>query len=170
MTYSGGKRLRLIKDSLANVIDQALSDLGWYSTTSWFTPVTFVNEPVNPADKVSVNTVGLSFENFTPTEAELGSLMDRIEWEFFVDIFGEDSSTGVHLAGDILDALKGKMPSIGRTDPSFTVLDYTQSPSPALFRCDLEEVEMAKVRESEYQHEKNFYTVGGYVIDYYSGE
>ena len=168
--FTGGTRMRLIKDSLAAVIDTALTDLGWYETDRWFTPVTFNDEPLSSSEKVPVNSVGLSFEDFFPREAELGSLMDRIEWEFFVDIYAEDSSVGVHLAGDILDALKGKMASIGRTDPSFMVMDYTQSPSPPLFRCELEDLEMAKVRETEYQHEKNFYTVGGYVIDYYAGE
>lgn len=168
--YTGGARLRLIKDNFADLIDDILSDRGWYQTNSWFTPVSFSDEPLSSAEKVPANSVGLSFESFTPTEFELGSSLDRIEWEFFVDIYAEDSSVGVHLAGDLLDALKGKMASIGRTSPSFTVKDKTQSPSPPLFICDLEEIEMAKVRESEYQHEKHFYTVGGYVIDYYAGE
>lgn len=168
--FTGGTRLRLIKDSFADLVDQTLNDLGWYETGRWFIPVTFMNEPLDSADKVPLNSVAVSFEDFYPREIELGSLLDRIEWEFFVDIYAEDSSVGFHLAGDVLDSLKGKMASIGRTDPSFTVFDKTQDPSPPLFVCEIEQVELAKVRESEYQHRKNLYTVGGYVVDYYAGE
>ena len=168
--YSGGLRRRLIKDSLAKMIDFKLDALGWYATDSWFTPVTFIDEPLLPADKVPENSVSLAFENLYPSEAELGSLLDRIEWEFFVDIYAEDESAGIHLSGDVLDLLQGKFASLGRTDPSFEVLDFTQDPSPKLFTCSLEELELSKVRESEYQHRKHFFTVGGYVVDYHAGE
>lgn len=167
MSFEGGTRLRLIKDSLALLLDNSLSSLGWYEEDRWFTPVTFIDEPLSSSDKVPVNTVSLSFEDDFSEEAELGSNMERVEWEFFVDIYAEDSSAGTHLSGDIKGLLKGKMSNLNRTKPILEVLDLTQDPSPLAFYCDLERIESAKVRESEQQHHKNYYTVGGYVVDYH---
>lgn len=166
MSFEGGTRRRLIKDSLALLLDNSLASLGWYEKNKWFTPVTFIDEPISSSEKVPVNTVSLSFEDDFSEEAELGSNMERVEWEFFVDIYAEDSSVGTHLSGDIRDLLKGKMSGLNRTKSTLEVLDLTQDPSPSAFYCDLEGIESAKVRASEQQHRRDYYTVGGYVVDY----
>lgn len=168
--YTGGLRHRLIKDSLSAMVKASLDDLGWFNDTSWFTKVNYVDSSIDPADNVPVNTVALTTEDFHTTEAELGSDLEQVRWECFVDIYAEDEATGLHLSGDILDILKGKMPNIGRIGSGFNVLDYTQDPSPFIFRCDIEEVTKARVREWEKPHEKFWYVVGGWIIDYYGSE
>lgn len=164
---TGGLRKRLIKDNLYFGMYNSLDSLGWFSNTLSEYPVELLTEQIDPLIEIKPNKVGISSEDITNTEMELGSNLSEDSWEIYFDIFGENEAVSIHLSGDIYDILRGKIS--GGLD-RLNVYDLTQVGQPFLFSCDIEEVEIARVREWERPYNKYWWVVGCLVRDSYYGE
>lgn len=152
------------------MLDKALDDLGWYTSTLVDNPVELLSESVMNPEEIKPNKIAISAEEMMTREWELGSDLDEYSWDIYIDIFAEDEITGIHLSGDIYDILKGKMSSIGRTSSTLEVYDLRDDGQPHLFTCELRGIEQGRVREWSKEYSQFWWVVGMSVIDYYQGE
>lgn len=166
----GGMRKRLIKDNFYWMVYNSLRQLGWFDGNLSSMPVTFVTEQLDARTEIKPNKIGLSAEETTSQEIEMGSNLEESSWDLYFDIFAEDESVGIHLTGDIYDILRGKIESIGRTGPSFKVYDLRSEDEFYLFTCDLINIEDSRVREWDAPFNKYWWVIAVTVVDTYYGE
>lgn len=169
---TGGLRRRIIKDNFYYMIHDALSGLGWFSSPLTLSnyDVTLVTEQIDPQTEIKPNKIGISTEDLRSFNIEMGSNLEQYNWSIYIDIFAEDESTGIHLSGDIYDVISGKMESLGRTGPVLDVYDYLTDGEPYLFTCELENIQMERVREWDKQFNKYWWVIGCDIVDTYFGE
>lgn len=149
-TFEGGLLDRVVFDSFVHMIRDSLDQLGWFDVVdSERTPVTLITTPVSLHDEIQPNTVAIQFEDQFDEPAEIGSNLTFDNTMAWVEIYPESMAIGRHIAGDVRDILRGKMPSIDRTDPSFEVLDFPSGVDPpaVLFLADISKVEVHRDRE-----------------------
>ena len=170
MGYAGGMRFRLIRDNFENMLRVSLADLGWFDSGRSHAPVSLVSKPVDFNVEIKPNLIGISPEDMSGTELELGSNLEELRWDYYIDVFAESDAVGLHIVGDIQDILKGKMPSIGRSRPNFSVLDLAAASPSHLFYCHLEGVEFGRQRNFGKAHMQYWWTLYVAVIDTYYDE
>lgn len=170
MAYVGGLRARLIKDSLYNMLHQALEDLGWFDSGRYHKPLRFPATPVDPMTKVDLNTVALGELGTIDTDAEMGSYLTERAWSMYVDVFAENDTVGLHLARDIQDILQGRFNSIGRTRPALDVYDYTQATPTLIFVCQFDLVSIDRAQSFTDAWQRNWYSVAILLLDVYTDE
>ena len=168
--YVGGRRRRLIKDNFYNLINDSLDALDWFDPSRKHKPVSVVNSQIDNSDEIKPNVVGISTEDLVSEDMELGSNLESNIWSVFVDVFAESENLGLHLAGDIYDIVRGKLPSIGRTDSSFEVLDLSAATPSSLFVCEFESIELGRNRDWAKPYNKFWWTVALEIVDFYSDE
>lgn len=168
--YVGGIRLRLIKDNFQAMIEDSLDQLGWFNAGRKHMPVRVVGTQFDDGEEIKPNVVGISTEIVTNLEMELGSGLEENKHTYFVDIYAENEDVGLHLAGDIYDIVRGKMPSIGRSSPYFNVLDRTQATPTTLFVCEIDNVDVGRSRDWAKGFNRYWWTIGLDVTDYYDNE
>lgn len=139
-TIEGGLRSRFIRDSLEQLVVGGLTQLGWFGPGRDHSPIAIVEAPNDWDDPVEINSLTFADGGENDTELELGSLATEDTWTYYIDFYAEDESLGLHLSGDVRDILRGKLPSIGRTNPALPVYDYRQATPPIVFYCYLENV------------------------------
>jgi hypothetical protein len=166
-TPTGGLRLRLIADSIGNMIEDSLTQLGWLTPSLERSDVRFTTEQLDPNVQITPNTVGLSTDDELGEEVELGSGLMENRWDMYVDVFAENTDVGLHLAGDIRDIIRGKMSSIGRIAPICWVYDLRNATPDQLFYVEFEDVDM--VRDKSWRQPKNrfWWTIHMVVLDSY---
>lgn len=169
-TITGGLRLRLIRESLFAMIEDALDQLDWFDGTRPHLPVTFLSKNLNHDVQIDPNTGALTDENMASDEVELGSLMAEHRWIFYVDFFAESDALGLHFIGDVKGILEGRMNSIGRDDPSFTVYDYRQATPPSIATCQIEDVTTDRAHGFLKPWLEHWYAAQFTVLDYYADE
>jgi hypothetical protein len=143
--YEGGLLDRVVFDSFVRMVRESLDQLGWFDVAaSGRTPLTLLTTPVEFHDEIPTNAAIIQFEDHYDDPGEIGSTLTFDRTMAWVDIYPESLALGRHLAGDVRDILRGKMPSIGRDDPSFEVLDLPGGvdPPPVLFLVDITDVEI----------------------------
>ena len=84
---TGGLRRRLIKDNLYYVVYDSLAQLGWFNGNNSNKSVTFVAEQIDTRTEIKPNKVGLSAEDLSNDNIELGSNLDEYRWNIYLDIF-----------------------------------------------------------------------------------
>lgn len=147
MTYVGGLRARLVRDSVYRTIEKGLRDLGWFTSHASRSPVQLLPEPVALDREVPRNTLALGDEIDDETALELGSGLSEFRWSMFLDVYAENDSIALHLVGDVAAIMGGRMPSIGRSAPVVDVWDYTLATPVAIFRVEVENVRTAKAHD-----------------------
>lgn len=163
----GGLRARLVRESLFNTLNDSLDALGWFDHDRQHQPIEFLSAAVDDTTEIKFNTVAIADADLTTIEAEIGSMLTEHRWSFYVDIYAENNALGVQLAYDIKDILEGRMPSIGRTDGSFTVYDY-RSATPTMFTiCQIENVMVDRAQGFTEPWRRWWYSVALTVVDYY---
>lgn len=166
MAYTGGKRLLCIQDSFYRMVKDSMDDLGWLtSNPGTRADVTILAEQINPGTEIKPNKVGISSEDLTESEMEMGSNLAENRWDIYIDIFAENEFVGVALAGDIFDILRGKISAIGRTESAFDVYDYVDDS--VIFQCDLDNVEVNRVRDWDRPYNKYWWVVACQIVDTY---
>lgn len=170
MAYVGGLRARLVKQSLYEMINTALDDLGWFDSGRQHSPINFVDEEVANNLEVPMNTLSLADGDNVSEGIEMGSTLSEHRWAFYVDFFGENDAVSIHMSHDIKDILEGRMPTIGRTGPIYTVYDYTQATPPALFTCEISGVSLDRARNFPKPWQKYWRSVAFLVSDEYADE
>lgn len=169
MTYTGGRRYRLIFDSLYHMLHDSLEELGWFEAHSSHSPLLFPYEGIENDTQVPFNTLALSDEDISDWDAELGSNMGEITWTMYVDFYAESKPIGVHVINDIRDILQGRMPAIGRSHAVLEVLDYSLATPVEIFYCGIEDVMVDKAQNFPDAYRKNWYTCRFTVVDHYGG-
>lgn len=168
--YVGGKRLACIQDSFYRMVSDSMGELGWLtSVPGTRSDVTILAEQINPGTEIRPNQVGISSEDLTDREMELGSNLAENRWDIFIDIFAENEFVGVALAGDVFDILRGKIAAISRTGTAFPVYDYTDDS--IMFNCYLENIEINRIRDWDRPYNKYWWVVACQIVDtYYDDE
>lgn len=125
MTVVGGLRTRLIRDSYRNLIVDSLTALGWFDDDRRHKPIHLVDRPAKWDVPIIENGLVITLETRSGIDAELGSIATIDTWTSYVDFYAEDDDVGLALTGDVREILRGRFPGIGRTDPSFEIMNYT---------------------------------------------
>jgi len=170
VTVVGGLRARLIRDSVFHVVDDALRALGWYDEVAGRAPVTLRPTPYPLDEQVPPNTVALSDETDDATEMELGSDLSEFTWGMFADVYGENDAVALHLAGDVADALAGRMPSIGRGRPVVDVYNYTLATPVVIFTVEVIDVRKDRAHGFPQPWLRFWRSVSFRVVDAYEDE
>ncbi len=163
----GGLRARLVRESLYNTVYNALDGIGWFDAGRQHQPVSFVSAPVDDEAEIKFNTIAIADADIDSVEAEIGSLLSEHRWTFYIDVYAENNALGMQLAHDIKDILEGRMPSIGRSDPSFVAYDY-RGATPVMFTtCQIENVMVDRAQGFPQPWRRWWYSVALTVIDTY---
>jgi len=169
-TLVGGLRLRVIQDSMRQLVEEGLDGIGWFESGRQHEPVNLVegepdwNEPIEP------NSVAVNLDTSTGFDAELGSNLQEERIVCYVDVYAEDDAVGMHLSHDIRDILRGKMPSIGRTEPTLEVYDFSAATPDVIFNCDIEDVTWDRGRSFTEKHLRHWFVVACDLVDVYGDE
>lgn len=123
-TLVGGVRTRMIQDSFRNMIVDGLTDLGWFDTNRKHRPIRIIDRPNKWDDPIEFNSMVISLEDRDDSYGEMGSNYMIDTWTAYIDFYAESDPLGMQVQGDVRDILRGKIPSIGRTDSCFDVYDY----------------------------------------------
>lgn len=166
----GGLRGRLIKESFYRMLDTALDDLGWYEEDSWFQPVQLRAVAVSDQEEITPNVIAIADDDDTDEEIEMGSNLSEFRTTYFVDVYGENNAVGLHIARDIRDLIKGRMPSIDRDSPSMPVLDYSQATPTELFTVDFENVQLNRAHDFPKEWQRYWYSIYLEIVDWYGDE
>jgi hypothetical protein len=165
-TYVGGKRLACIQDSFYRMVSDSMGDLGWLtSNPGTRQDVTILAEQINSGTEIRPNKIGISSEDMTGANWEMGSNLSEDRWDIFIDIFAENEFVGVALAGDIRDILRGKIGEIDRLHANFPVYDYEDDS--IMFYCQLENIEINRIRDWDRPYNKYWWVVACQIVDYY---
>jgi hypothetical protein len=166
----GGLRARLIRESLFNTIHDALAGLGWFDAGRQHEPITFLSAPVDDREEIRFNTIAIADADISSLDWEIGSVFSEHSWTLYVDIYAESNALGMQLAHDIKDILQGRLPSVGRNEPSFNVYDYRDA-TPSMFTtCQIDNVMVDRAQGFAEPWRRWWYSVGVTVLDYYGTE
>ena len=170
--YVAGIRTRLIRDSLINMVTESLRSLGWFDENRQHLPINVLTSEVPEGEDVPYNTLAFADDDIVTDDQELGSLFAEHRWSWFIDFFAEDNSIGVHLIQDVRAILQGRLPSIGRSDPSFPVFDYATSATSTtkLFTCHIEDVATHRAHGFPRAYQRYWHSVSFEILDYYGTE
>lgn len=168
--YTGGLRARFIKDSVYNMVRDALDDLGWFDPGREHMTVTLLPEPLEDEEAIRPNLIALDDDAILSGDSEMGSNLSTHEWDMVFDIYAESASLGQHLAIDIRDILQGRMSTIGRHAPIVKVYDYAQATPVEIFKCDLENISYDRARSATKSWQKHWFIVFFTVVDEYRDE
>jgi hypothetical protein len=167
----GGLRARLIKDNVVNMIEDSLNSLGWFDANRSNMSLIVVDESVEESEEVKPNIISVTEEDVYDFDLELGSNLAEFNWQYYVDIYAEDTAVGLHLATDVRDILQGRFStSTGRDRTSVPVYDLRMATPELLFYVDIDGVFLSRSRVSYKPHHKFWWVVGFSVVDEYGSE
>lgn len=168
MTFiEGGLRSRLIRDSLEQLVITTLTDRGWLDTGRRHSPIRIIPEPQDWNEPIEINSMAISGGDSIDDPMELGSNLTEDTWTYYVDFYGEDESIAIDVMGDLRDSFRGKLPSIGRTDPTLPVYDFREDPPVVAFYCDLENVVFDRGRGTDQPWLRYWFALRVDVVDEY---
>lgn len=166
-SVDGGRRIRFIHDSLRNMVEDSLRELGWFDST-WARDLTISTGEVDWQQPIEPNRVAVSIDNTADDQAELGSDATVDAYVGYVDVFAESDPVGLHLGGDIRDILRGKHPAAGRDSARLEILDWAQATPPVLFTVDIEDVLMEQPRDLDRPYLKHWVSIRFVLVDDYN--
>lgn len=166
----GGLRARFVKDSCYHMINGALTQLGWFNTSAYHSPITFVATQQDTTTEIPYNTLALADEGLSTQPGEIGSNFADHTWPFYLDFFAENDTVGLHMIRDMKDVLEGRMPSIGRTTSTLDVLDWTKATPPMLFFVDIESVRVDRAHGFAEPYLRHWYSCMFDIVDHYGDE
>ena len=169
----GGRRARLIKNSVYTLIQEGMDELGWFDTGRQHKPVKLIPERKEWNDEILPNLVTVTEEDIDEHSMELGSNLTEFWWEMMVDVYAENSAVGLDLATDIRDLLSGRFTTVSSVGPNIDVYDLANlgaTPVP-LFTVEIENVSMGRVRrDAPKPYQKYWWVVFFRVVDAYADE
>jgi hypothetical protein len=172
--YVGGQRARLIHANIFNMVKQNLADQGWLDPDRDHAPIQVVPDQIPEDQEVKPNVIAVSVEDIHEQQAEMGSDLSTKSWNYYIDVYAESKSFGLHLATDIVDSLRGKISTISRPGPSVVVYDLSvQSATPVpLFDAEIDEDTLQLNRSRFYQHpyQQHWWVINFEVQDTYAND
>lgn len=167
----GGRRTRFISDSFYEMVRSSMEALGWFDDGRQHSSIEMVRVDPNWDEPTKLNTLALLDSDIVDDDLEMGSNYTEDRWTVYADFYGEDDSIGKHVAGDLRDILRGKMPSIGRSRPIVPVYDFSVTPDPPfLFNVEIENVVLDRSHNATKPWMKHWYSVRAELVDGYGDE
>lgn len=170
MTYVGGLRARLVRDSVWHAVDDALRALGWYEPAASHSQVQFLPEPVDDSAEIPLNSLALGDTVDQSSPAEMGSPLADFRWDMHVDVYAENDSMALHLVGDVQAILAGRLPSIGRSAPVIAVWDYTLATPVVAFAVEVESIQTGRATGFSQPWLRFWRTCSFVIVDAYGTE
>lgn len=170
MTYVGGLRARLIRDSVWHAVDDALRALGWYETVASRADVVLLAEPVAQGTAIDFNSLALGDEDDTPEPIEMGSGLSQFSWDMHLDVYAESDALSLHLVRDVAAILAGRLPSIGRSRPVVDVWDYSLATPVVIFAVEVDQVRTDKANDFPQPWLRYWRSCSFVILDAYDNE
>jgi hypothetical protein len=166
-TLVGGLRVRMIRESLYQMLHDSLDQLGWFNTNRKHAPINFPSDPADRDEQIPLNTLSVSVEDMTDRETGLGELEVEEEVTYYVDFYAENDAIGLEMIHDIRDILAGRHLAAGRSRPQFDVYDYRQATPPVVGVAQIEDIFTDKARDFPKPWLKHWHACHFKVIDTY---
>lgn len=170
MTYSGGLRHRLIRDSVYKYVVNGLTTLGWFNDEPWHLAITVRPDAVSDNEEIVLNVLALADEGILSIDQELGSYFAEHRWNVYWDFYAESETIGLAVIHDIRDILDGRYPSIGITQAQCPVLDFTQATPSQIFTVDFEDVQVDRAHGFPKEWQRVWFSCNFTIVDYYGSE
>lgn len=166
----GGRRVRFIRDSMRNMIRDAMADRGWLSPGRRHAPITIISRTSDWDEEVAMNTLAISLGDVSDFELELGSNLMEDRHTCYLDFYAESETLGLEVAHDLRDILRGKIASIGRTDSVLDVYDYSLATPVRIFGCLLEDIVVDRASGFSEAWRRNWFAIRCDIVDEYGDE
>lgn len=160
----------MIRDSYRNMVVEGLTSLGWFDANRRHLPFAVTDRPQKWDDPIRFNSLVISLEDRIDAEAELGSNLTVDTWTSYVDFYAESDDLGLQVMGDVCDILRGKMPSIGRTQPSFEAFDYREDPPEMFTTIQVQNILEDRARNFPNEWQSHWFVVRADLEDEYMDE
>jgi hypothetical protein len=155
---TGGKRDRLIHESIIQNLTAHLTSLGWFAGGRYHAPVTIVDEFPDDNAEVADNTLAVSLGDGGGADLELGNNDEIHELTIFCDFFAENDAVGRHLRGDIYEYF--------RANDQQPVYDYSDIGDPQFATVEiLDDIEKRKPERAVNVWQKHWYVVSFTLVD-----
>lgn len=168
MTISGGRRARLIQDSVRLQIISALSELGWFDADRRHAPLRYRAKPADWAEEIARNTFSITMEDVDDSPSEMGDGTTDDLRVFYIDFYAENDSVGYHFVGDCRDIIDGRLPSIGRTGPVFDIYDFDLATPASFVQVDVERIVTDRVESQPRPWQQHWHFVRFDILDDHS--
>jgi hypothetical protein len=145
MTPIGGLRARLLHDSLQEAVKDGITALGWFDPGRSHRPIQFLNAPAAWDSEITANSMVVTARSRITDWVEVGSALSQDLVVMGVDIYGETDSFTSHIANDVRDLLRGRLP-VGPQRGSLAILDYRMATPTPLGHAVITEVRVTRVR------------------------
>lgn len=160
----GGLRDRMVFESFGWMLKDALTQLGWFEPGRSHAPINWRTSVVPEAEELPINTLAVSSEDSRHTDMEIGSGLSEDRSVIICDFYAQSDALGRHLAGDVRDILRGKMPPI-REDSSFMVYDWRDEPPSPLFYADIEGVMLDRAHGFDAPFRRHWFSVLAQLVE-----
>lgn len=161
---TGGLRDRMVFESFARMLYDALAQLGWFDPDRAHEPIVWRTSIVPESEELPKNTLAVSSEDASSEYIELGSNLSEDRFTIVVDFYAQNDALGRHVAGDVRDILRGKMPPV-RDDTEFVVYDWRVEPPTPLFWADIEDVALDRAHGFDAPFRRHWYSVMAAIVE-----
>lgn len=163
----GGLRVRMIRESLYQMVRDSLDELGWFNPNRKHEPVSFPSEPADRDEQITLNTLSLSVEDASDVPTGLGESDVEERVLYYIDFYAENDAIGLEMAHDIRDILAGRHTGTSRTSSNLEVYDFREATPPVVGVVHIENVEVDRAHTFPKPWLKNWYQIGFDVVDVY---
>lgn len=105
-TLTGGKRDRMILESILRGVESDLTTRGWFGAGRGHDPLKIIDAFPSETEEVAVNTIAFSFGDSFSDPLEMGSMAEEHYYDVFVDFFSESDALGRHVIGDVYEYIQ----------------------------------------------------------------
>lgn len=154
----------MVFESFARMLKAALDELGWFDPDRAHAPIIWRTSIVPEAEEMPINTLAVASEDSSGVGIEMGSGLSEDRSAVVIDFYAQNDALGRHLAGDVRDLLRGKMPPI-RDHPTFMVYDWRDEPPTPLFYADIEDVRLDRAHGFDAPFRRHWFSVMAEIIE-----
>lgn len=145
-TVTGGLRARLLHDSFTATIENGLAGLGWLDSGRSHQPLQFLHGPHTWSVPVEFNTIVVTSQSAQSDEIEMGSNLIANSTEIYAELYAETDSLGMHLANDVRDLLRGRLPG-GADREIIPILDYRLATPAAIGHANVLSIDLQRTTD-----------------------
>lgn len=141
MPLEGGKRDRMILESVLRQVKADLAVRGWFDAGRRHAPINVIDaypgeDVVDPKDEPPLNTLAFSYGDSFQRMLEMGSNAETHTFPIYMDFYGESDAVTRHIVGDIYAFLN--------LNPLLSVFDYDLATPTEDFKLEVVEETVTK--------------------------
>lgn len=141
MALEGGKRDRMILESVLRQVKADLESRGWFDENRRHLPINVIDaypgeNLTDPDDEPPLNTLAFSYGDSFQRMLELGSNAETHTFPIYMDFYGESDAVTRHIIGDIYAFLG--------LNPLLPVYDYDMATPVEDFKLEIVEESISK--------------------------